>query len=348
MAPWLFRCLKTPRATVRLRRLAIVGIACLVTACAHRPPAATPEDIHAQARVAFLAQDYARTLSLVEPQALIGAPWAQYTLGYMYYYGRGLALDRTRARGWIQLAADQGYAPAQAAIKRMHNPAPAGSDALISPSSPASPSASSGTPASPALNAPPGAADSPQPVPEPSGTAGSTVNPPPTPPPGASAPAEHAAPSAAEMPPSPAPPPTESTSPTPTPPVTDQSSLTQNTALPPRAPNPMPPLAPSSSTDEVKGDSWVAAQEAQRYTLQLIGSSDRDAVIRYIHDRNISPDAAYYTTAREGRPWYVVVYGNYPDRAAAQAALLNLPPNVHVTSPWIRQFGDIKSHLSAP
>lgn len=100
--------------------------------------------------------------------------------------------------------------------------------------------------------------------------------------------------------------------------------------------------------DEVKGDSWVAAQEAQRYTLQLIGSSDRDAVIRYIRDRNIGPDAAYYTTAREDRPWYVVVYGNYPDRAAAQAALLNLPPNVHVTSPWIRQFGDIKSHLSAP
>lgn len=345
MASWLFRCSKTPRATTRLRRLAIVGIACLVTACAHRPPTATPEDIRVQARIAFLAQDYARTLSLVEPQALIGASWAQYTLGYMYYYGRGLALDRARARGWIQLAAEQGYAPAQAALKRMHNPAPAGTDAIINSPSPASPSASPGALAPPAPNTPPGAADSPQPtVPGPGGTASSAVNPSsPTMPPGASAPAEHAAPSEAGTPPPPAPPLVESTSSTPTPPVTDQSSLTPNTALSPRATS-----APPSGTDEVKNDRWVAAQEAQRYTLQLIGGSDRDAVIRYIRDRNIAPDAAYYTTAREGRPWYVVVYGNYPDRAAAQAALLNLPPNVFATSPWIRQFGDIQSHLSAP
>ena len=340
MAPWLFRCSKTPSATMRMvRHLAIVGIACLVTACAHRPPITTLEDIRAEARVAFLAQDYARTLSLVEPQALTGAPWAQYTLGYMYYYGRGLALDRARARGWIQLAADQGYAPAQAALKRLHNPAPAGSDALINSASPSSTSASHGTQA-PAPNTPPGAMDNPQSVPETSGTTSSAVN---SLAPGASAP-EHAAPTGTTTPPPPAPP-VDSIAPTSVPPVTDQSSLTQNTALPPRAPSsPTPP----SGTDEVKSDSWVIAQEAQRYTLQLIGSSDRDAVIRYIRDRNISTNAAYYTTTRDDRPWYVVVYGNYADRATAQAALLNLPPNVHVTSPWIRQFGDIKTHLTAP
>src|SRR3569623_2755854 len=117
-------------ASARLRRcllgLTAAAVAGLMTACASVPVTKSADDLRAEARIAFLAQDYHRTLSIVEAQAISGAPWAQYTLGYMYYYGRGIVLDRARAREWIQQAADQGYAPAKAALRRLRPPAPDG------------------------------------------------------------------------------------------------------------------------------------------------------------------------------------------------------------------------------
>src|SRR3569623_1905066 len=120
MANRLFDFSSLTTASARLRRC-LLGLA---------PAAKSADDLRAEARIAFLAQDYQRTLSIVEAQAITGAPWAQYTLGYMYYYGRGIVLDRARAREWIQQAADQGYAPAKEALRRLRPPAPVGTDVI--------------------------------------------------------------------------------------------------------------------------------------------------------------------------------------------------------------------------
>jgi TPR repeat protein len=77
-----------------------------------------------QAKIAYLANDYQRALAIVEPLAVTGEPWAQYTLGYMYYYGRGIAIDRQISKQWIERAALQGYAPAQEALRLMSSPTP--------------------------------------------------------------------------------------------------------------------------------------------------------------------------------------------------------------------------------
>lgn len=359
MANRLFDFSSVTTASARLRRcllgLTAAAVAVLMTACASGPAAKSADDLRAEARIAFLAQDYQRTLSIVEAQAITGAPWAQYTLGYMYYYGRGIVLDRARAREWIQQAADQGYAPAKEALRRLRPPPPVGTDVIGNNTATSAPQAAAPRSAEPpATTAPPGASTS-TPAPAPStapGTATATAP---------SAPATSdtlptGSPGAAE---NPAPPLTAATPreagepplPAPAPPVTEQGGITKNTALPPNAP--ASGIAPTDSTvpppaDDVRNNAWVTAQDAQRYTLQLVGSSDRNAAIRYIRDRGLTNDAAYYATSRDGQPWYVVIYGNYADRDAAQAALLHLPPTLRAASPWIRQFGDIQTDLAAP
>ena len=356
MANRLFDFSSLTTASARLRRcllgLTAAAVAGLMTACASGPAAKSADDLRAEARIAFLAQDYQRTLSIVEAQAITGAPWAQYTLGYMYYYGRGIVLDRARAREWIQQAADQGYAPAKEALRRLRPPAPVGTDVIGNNTATSAPPPAAVRPAGPpATTAPPGASTS-TPAPAPSTVPG-TAPPPSAPATSDTLPA--VSPGAAE---NPAPPPTstppeagEPPLPAPAPPVTEQGGITKNTALPPNAP--ASEIAPTASTtpppaDDVRNNAWVTAQDAQRYTLQLVGSSDRSAAIRYIRDRGITNDAAYYATSRDGQPWYVVIYGNYADRDAAQAALLHLPPTLRAASPWIRQFGDIQTHLAAP
>jgi hypothetical protein len=86
-----------------------------MTACASTgsgPAVRTMEE----ARSAYLAKDYQRALQLMRQEAELGNPHAQYTLGYMYYYGQGVAEDMEEALKWIRMAAAQGNMHAMEAL----------------------------------------------------------------------------------------------------------------------------------------------------------------------------------------------------------------------------------------
>jgi TPR repeat protein len=57
--------------------------------------------------------NYAAALQHLRPLAEQGDVRAQYTLGLMYYHGRGVPRNDPEAMRWLRLAADQGHAPAQ-------------------------------------------------------------------------------------------------------------------------------------------------------------------------------------------------------------------------------------------
>lgn len=65
----------------------------------------------------FQVQDYRQAFIRLMPEAKKGQPDAQYAIGYMYYYGRGVVEDRKVAWKWITLAAKAGQVDAQAAVK---------------------------------------------------------------------------------------------------------------------------------------------------------------------------------------------------------------------------------------
>lgn len=317
--------------------LALAGgiLLSVIAGCAggtNTKPTKSGEDLRVEARAAFVAQDYPRTLAIAESQAFAGVPWAQYTLGYMYYYGRGVTLDRTRARDWIERAANQNYPQAKEALKRVRAPEPAGTD-VFPESSPKPASAQPPAAVSAPLSPPPTSS-----LAKPEGAA-ITTNTPTAP----TAPTDAQSPSATmeetPPPPSAALPPSATASP-----VTEQGGLTKTFVLPQNT-GPAP-AAPSANSEDIRSNVWIASQDPRRLTLQLVGSSDKNAVLRYMQEHGITRDAAYYSTIRDGQLWYVVIYGNFADRNAAQTALLALPPSLGAASPWIRQFGDIRPHLS--
>ncbi len=133
---------------------------------------------------------------------------------------------------------------------------------------------------------------------------------------------------------------------------------TEKTAPPPVAHQPPPPAsgdkasgpdgAPAAAADGALHDGdWLLAQAANTYTIQLLGTSQRDALLAFAAQHELNGEAAHFTVARDGRPWHTLVYGIYPDRAAARAAAARLPAELRAQHPWIRSLGSIHAAIRA-
>ncbi len=81
--------------------------------------ATTQQQQLANARRSYVNHDYTRAVDKLLKLAEAGNSEAQYALGYMYYYGLGIAKDQDIARSWIQKAAQQKYPPAITALHEM-------------------------------------------------------------------------------------------------------------------------------------------------------------------------------------------------------------------------------------
>ncbi|MBA2651618.1 MAG: sel1 repeat family protein [Tatlockia sp.] len=65
----------------------------------------------------FRSENYRAAFIHLKPEANKGLPEAQYAVGYMYYYGKGVTEDRKQACIFINRAAAAGHPEAIAAIK---------------------------------------------------------------------------------------------------------------------------------------------------------------------------------------------------------------------------------------
>ncbi|WP_131781757.1 SEL1-like repeat protein [Legionella gresilensis] len=97
----------------RVVRLALLAVLVIVlTACV-----ALKGSDFSQGIKCFRAGDYRKAFIRLKPEADKGQCDAQYAIGYMYYYGRGVVEDRRKAWYWIRRAASQGQPEAVAAVK---------------------------------------------------------------------------------------------------------------------------------------------------------------------------------------------------------------------------------------
>jgi len=102
--------------------------------------------------------------------------------------------------------------------------------------------------------------------------------------------------------------------------------------------------APQSMVSVVD-ESDLLARSPEQYALQLLGSRSEPNVQSFIDQHQDRDMLTYFETRHEGRPWFVVVYGNYPDGAAAKSAIASLPSSLREHSPWPRSVGDIQASI---
>lgn len=102
-----------------MRRLIIVTLLSLTLfGCAHTYKTTSTSEL-ARGKYYFKEGYYKRAMRILLPYACDGCPEAEYAVGYMYYYGYGVAQDTDVGHFWIQRAANCGNKAAQKALALM-------------------------------------------------------------------------------------------------------------------------------------------------------------------------------------------------------------------------------------
>ncbi len=87
----------------------------------------------------------------------------------------------------------------------------------------------------------------------------------------------------------------------------------------------------------------ILQMNAAHFALQIMGSDD-GAKVRGFVSRS-GAKLRIYRKLNNGAVWYSVLYGDYPNRVAAERALRNLPAGLSGAKPWIRRVGAVQAEI---
>ncbi|MBU3735548.1 MAG: general secretion pathway protein [Methylobacterium sp.] len=95
-------------------------------------------------------------------------------------------------------------------------------------------------------------------------------------------------------------------------------------------------------------EAWLAHQPPTTVTIQLMGT-DKPDLLRYQLEslsRMIALDEIFiYQIDFEGKPFYTLLYGSYPDRNIAKAELQALPKSLRAYRPHLRTVGGLQKEI---
>lgn len=77
---------------------------------------------------------------------------------------------------------------------------------------------------------------------------------------------------------------------------------------------------------------------ATQYTLQLLAAASSSQASHFIATHRLGSQARVYHINSQGKTWFVVVYGGYPNQMAAKMAVKNLPRELQQSTPWVRSL----------
>jgi DamX protein len=113
-------------------------------------------------------------------------------------------------------------------------------------------------------------------------------------------------------------------------------------------PVPSAPPAPSSLPTGLSSfEQRIIGSPASNYVVQILGASSETNIQNYIEKENMDLSAGYFETTLNGKPWFVVLVGNFTDRPSATAAMNNLPDTAKAYGPWVRPMAEIQAAINA-
>jgi hypothetical protein len=110
---------------------------------------------------------------------------------------------------------------------------------------------------------------------------------------------------------------------------------------------PAPARAQQAATAGARSASpWLAGLDPTHYTLQVLSHTDEAGVQRFLEDNFDAGSAGYFAFELDGKTWYSLVYGDYPNHARAIAAAERLAERLVERlggqKPWVRKIAIIQ------
>lgn len=127
-------------------------------------------------------------------------------------------------------------------------------------------------------------------------------------------------------------------------PVVKSVSATPAVSVAPAVVKPQASAVALVATKPAAAGDWYATQAGARFTLQILGARLESAAQAFV--RANGTDYHYFKKQHQGKPLFVVTYGSFATRDAAQAALRTLPAKVQAGKPWPRNFVGIQQEIA--
>lgn len=104
--------------------------------------------------------------------------------------------------------------------------------------------------------------------------------------------------------------------------------------------SPATPAKPSVASAASSASGWYGAQPGNQFALQILGTRSESSAQAFVSKNG--GEYRYFKKLHQGQPLYVVTYGRFSTRAAAQAAIKSLPASIQAGKPWPRTFASIQ------
>jgi DamX protein len=92
-------------------------------------------------------------------------------------------------------------------------------------------------------------------------------------------------------------------------------------------------------------EDWILRQKGRHFTLQLMADQNMDSINRFVNAHNLKNSIALYHTTREGKTWYVLIYGIFTNEELAKTAISHLPSYLQELKPSVHQFREIQQNI---
>lgn len=125
-------------------------------------------------------------------------------------------------------------------------------------------------------------------------------------------------------------------------PVETPAPLAVNTETTPDHPAAHADATPAAPATPSYTPEWLLTNPDNSYVIQLFGLRNAASARRFIERHQLQAQATVLTLEHNAAPWYVVVYGHYPDKARALAAIEALDPALSAHGAWARPVGSLK------
>ncbi len=102
--------------------------------------------------------------------------------------------------------------------------------------------------------------------------------------------------------------------------------------------------APAHSAVESGNVAALKSESGSHFTLQLSGASQSNSLNTFARQQGLK-NYTVYQTEREGKPWFVLVSGNYASSAEAKRAIASLPADVQAKKPWVKPVHQVQQDL---
>jgi DamX protein len=101
---------------------------------------------------------------------------------------------------------------------------------------------------------------------------------------------------------------------------------------------------PANVAKAATGGTWYAGQAPGNYVVQILGTSSEATAQNFVKEQG--GEYRYFKKVLNGKPLYVITYGNFANRDAAVTAIKALPAKVQAGKPWPRTVASVQQELA--